>query len=433
MHHASQTLTVAFSPESEARARALADQVASAWPVHAAAPRVHFVSLLALLTQLEEAQAMDQVTSGTVLVVLDAKVPTHAVYQLADELATWSIAALLAFESITPAHEALESSGVIVSSATANPATLAVSLHALAVRQSTIRSLARDLAIAAKAQGGLGGQMDRIHDELNLAALVQQETLPKHMPRLEGLDCAAMMRPAGYVSGDVYDVCAIDDHRIVFFIADAVGHGVPAALMTMVISRALRVDRAEQFISPGATLSRLNEELCRGQRESGRFTTAVYGVIDARTRRVTMASAGHPPPILLGPQGMTRIPTDGALLGIFPEERYADIEFTLQPGETLLLFSDGFEMAFESDAEAKGRKRHARESDSDFEHYVQRLGAIRWPDGHGKRSAAQSIEELILRVDEQAGSLHQIDDLTAIAINATHIGANRHEPLCNAA
>src|SRR5690606_28776723 len=107
--------------------------------------------------------------------------------------------------------------------------------------------------------------------------------------------------------GDIYDIVQLDERHIAFFIADAVGHGVPAALMTMVISRSLRMTRgttagalsstAREIVRPGEAMTRLNDELCRGKKDSPRFSTAVYGIFDAAERRVTLSGAGHPPPI----------------------------------------------------------------------------------------------------------------------------------------
>src|SRR5262249_46159125 len=134
------------------------------------------------------------------------------------------------------------------------------------------------------------------HDELNLAASVQQEMLPRRLPERANLQFGTLFRPAGYVSGDIFDVVELDDEgrHIGFFIADPVGHGVPAALMTMVIHRSLRMTRSldkgsREIVWPGDAMTRLNDELCRGKRESPRFTTAVYGIIDTRTLRVTLA------------------------------------------------------------------------------------------------------------------------------------------------
>jgi phosphoserine phosphatase RsbU/P len=197
-----------------------------------------------------------------------------------------------------------------------------------------------------------------------------------------------------------------------FFIADAVGHGVPAALMTMVISRSLRMTRAgdkgREIVSPGEAMTRLNDELCRGKRENPRFSTAVYGIIDTLTRKVTLAGAGHPPPLRICGPCMTRVETEGPLLGVFPGEKYGDETFVMGEDETVLLYSDGFETAF---APPTGHSSPRRSSEA----YLKELASLAWPGPTGG-GAAEALAQLGARLDEQAGSLHQIDDVTAVAI-----------------
>jgi serine phosphatase RsbU (regulator of sigma subunit) len=119
-------------------------------------------------------------------------------------------------------------------------------------------------------------------------------------------------------------------------------------------------------------------------------------------------------------------------MGIFPGEKFENCSFELQPGETLLLFSDGFEVAF-SPAPEHGQKARAMRDPDELEHYVQRLATIRWPDGRNGRSATEAMDELARLIDTQAGSLHQIDDLTAIAISCTADVASGRESFSAAA
>jgi len=426
-------ITVGLTPGWTSKFEAWWDRVVSAWPDPRTRPTCRLVDLRTLTKRIDmQGVASPDVAGGPVLALLDDASSMASVYQLADELQQHRMPGVLLVPTEWTACQDLHESGLIVAAGNASPEFVAAALFTLAIRQTTIRELSRELSIAARAAGGVRGQMDRIHEELNLAAAVQQEMMPKACPNLPGLDCAAMLRPAGYVSGDIYDLVALDEHRVLFYIADAVGHGVPAALMTMVISRALRVERPSEFSSPGETLAKLNDELCRGQRDSGRFTTAVYGVLDTRTRQVTIASAGHPPPLLVGTHGITRVPCEGALMGIFPGEKFENCTFELQPGETLLLFSDGFEVAF-SPAPEHGQKARVMRDHDELEHYVQRLAMIRWPDGRNGRSATEAMDELARLIDTQAGSLHQIDDLTAIAISCTADVASGRESFSAAA
>jgi serine phosphatase RsbU (regulator of sigma subunit) len=189
--------------------------------------------------------------------------------------------------------------------------------------------------------------------------------------------------------------------------------------MTMVIHRSLRMTRSmdrgsREIVWPGEAMTRLNDELCRGKRESPRFTTAVYGIIDTRTMEVTLAGAGHPPPLRIRGRMMTRVETDGPLLGVFPNEKYHDTRFTLAPDETLLLYSDGFETAF-APPENSTRKRKSADS------YLTELATLPWPTTESPGPVAATLHDLEQRIDRQAGSLHQVDDVTAVAISTGRV------------
>jgi serine phosphatase RsbU (regulator of sigma subunit) len=190
--------------------------------------------------------------------------------------------------------------------------------------------------------------------------------------------------------------------------------------MTMVVSRSLRMTRADgagrTIVSPAEAMTRLNDELCRGQRDTPRFTTAVYGVIDTQTRRVTLAGAGHPPPLRIRGTLLSRVETDGPLLGVFPGETYTDTTFTMADGETLLLYSDGFETAFAPPAEGEGLRVST-------ETYLREMSALPWPGASHSGTAADALHKLEHRLDEQAGSLHQVDDVTAVAICARDVAS----------
>ncbi|QQS10174.1 MAG: SpoIIE family protein phosphatase [Phycisphaerales bacterium] len=137
--------------------------------------------------------------------------------------------------------------------------------------------------------------MDRIHDELHLAATVQRELIPVQLPKVAGMELGVIFRPVNYVSGDVYAVELLDVEHLGFFVADAVGHGVPAALLTMALCHNLVTREftgeglGTRIIDPADVLARLNLKLCESRQNSSRFATAVYGVVHIPSRRVTIA------------------------------------------------------------------------------------------------------------------------------------------------
>lgn len=285
-------------------------------------------------------------------------------------------------------------------------------LRGILHRQNEVMKLHDEVSLAQRFHGGLRTEITKMHEEMQLAAMVQREFLPTNIPSLHGVNFAALWRPAHYVSGDIFDICRLDEDHIGLFLADAAGHGVPAALMTMVICRSLITkeieDNSYRILPPSEVLAELNTGMIRRQGRSSRFATAVYAVINCRTRHMSIAGAGHPPPKLMHADGTTtEIVTPGGLLGVFEEETFEQIEITLKVDDRMLVFSDGFEQAFpETAADPHVRKLPTEQYHSEFD-------AIATLNDPLKMIAA--IEQ---RLDDHCGSLHQIDDLTLLCMHA---------------
>jgi len=299
--------------------------------------------------------------------------------------------------------------GIIACPIDSDPAILAAVLQALLIQSPVVRAMRSEIKLIRAHQGGLADQIGRIDEELRLAAQLQQEFLPTEIPSVAGVGFEVFWRPAGYVSGDIYGVTRLDESHIAFFLADAVGHGVPAALMTVFIKQSLdfkRIDPAEKrgyrIVGPGEALAQLNRDMVTQQNGKVRFATACCGVVDTATRRVTLARAGHPFPILLRADGSREnVEADGGLLGVFEEEVFEQQTLELAAGDRLLLYSDGFEMAFpdESPDACVANTRYTEE----FADLI-----------HG--TAAEALHRLEEKLDQQAGSLNQRDDLTVLCL-----------------
>jgi sigma-B regulation protein RsbU (phosphoserine phosphatase) len=305
--------------------------------------------------------------------------------------------------------------GIIFESTDALAGPLAAMLFALAERQTGVELLAREVVLAQRCQGGIRSEMDRIHEELHLAASIQREFTSAPLPKVEGLEFGVLFRPVNFVSGDIYNVRSLGDGKAAFFLADAVGHGVPAALLTMVLTSSLQLTESHggvtRILEPREVLDRLNSRLCESCLGSGRFATALYGVIDSRTGSVKVAGAGHPWPLVISKKGTTEVRTEGPLLGVFAEGQFTQAELTMSPGETLLLYTDGFESIFPTRAEPAPGDSEGRWNGREYLWDVSRLvGAA---DEGNLGGALRQIEHLL---DEQSGSLHQSDDVTAVAI-----------------
>ncbi|MFM7260014.1 MAG: PP2C family protein-serine/threonine phosphatase [bacterium] len=267
---------------------------------------------------------------------------------------------------------------------------------------SGLREARRELTLLCRVVDSMRGELEERNEELQLASLVQRDFLPLPVPPLQGVRIASFYRPLAGVSGDVYHLEQLDEDRISIFLADAVGHGIPAALLGMAVCRSLEtIDRtqgAARLLGPAETISRANRRLVESQRATTRFATAIAGVLDCRTRRLRLATAGHPAAILLRPGEAPRpIECEGGLLGIFPDEPYEEIEIELRPNDRILFYSDGFEQAFSENGSAR---------------HVEEFGTL-----SGILDAQQFIEEISARVDAQSGSLHQADDLTLLCVS----------------
>ncbi len=338
----------------------------------------------------------------------------------------------------SPAQESrldgFNAGSVVTQRVTADPGTLAGLVYGLAQRQPAIRSLEQSIRLAQSFQGETSAEIERLHQELLLAAKVQRDFLPKRMPMLDGVQCSVLYRPAGFVSGDTYDVCQLDEDHIGFFLADAMGHGVPAALMTLYIAGS--IPRKEigiglgggsagyRLIPPAESLQRLNAELAQSIAGPARFATAVCGLIDIRTGLITLAAAGHPPPLRIGPHGVRPVNASGMLLGVVPDFEYKQVTVRLEEDELLVIHSDGIEAAFGRNIAPS--ETGARPIPAHFAH----LARMRQGEALGSLGAAMDC--LVDDLDAQSGSLHQDDDVTVLTFQTTSVlergaGASRCE------
>ena len=190
--------------------------------------------------------------------------------------------------------------------------------------------------------------VDSLLEQLRLGGLVQRDFLPSHLPNSEDVRWAVAFLPAQWVSGDIYDIARINERDIGFYVADAVGYSVPAALLTIFIKASLRMsqitDRSHRVLPPCEVLKSLNEKMA-GQKLSGyQFVTCCYCLLDRETLQLTFARGGHPYPILLRKgQPPRQLEARGSLLGVFENAEFVQQTVQLEKGDRLLLYSDGAE------------------------------------------------------------------------------------------
>jgi sigma-B regulation protein RsbU (phosphoserine phosphatase) len=211
-----------------------------------------------------------------------------------------------------------------------------------------LASLGSAKRMAAHAIGRLREHSRQMDEQLRLAQRLQMDFLPRRMPEVSGARFAARLEAAAWVAGDFYDVFRLDERHVGFYVADAVGHGVPAALLTVFVKKSLKTKRIEghryELIAPDEALRLLNVDLLSAELQETPFITMLYGIYDELTGECAYARAGHPKPIVLEPAGTLRfLEGDGPLLGIFGDATFELCRTTLRPGQRLLFYTDGAE------------------------------------------------------------------------------------------
>ncbi len=195
----------------------------------------------------------------------------------------------------------------------------------------------------------------RFQQEMEVAKLIQQNFLPKELPELAGWQVAAYYRPAREVGGDFYDVIPLRDGLVGFVVGDVTDKGVPAALVMAATRSVLRAS-AQRIVDPGEVLERVNEHLCPDMPEK-MFVTCLYGVLEPGSGHFRFANAGHDLPYVKRAHGSEELRARGMPLGLMPGMPYEEKETVLEPGDSLLLHSDGIVEAHDPQREMFGFPR----------------------------------------------------------------------------
>lgn len=222
---------------------------------------------------------------------------------------------------------------------------LAVQIGSLLAMRSSLDLLHRRAVAARRSNDGAA---HRYTQQLRLASQVQRELIPRQLPHFGRFAFDAVFRPVDYVSGDIYDVHRLDEDHIAIALADATGHGIPAALMTVYIKRALRGKEIEhgeyRILPPDEVLQRLNDDLLDAALSECPFVAAVYAVLNTATLELKLARGGGPYPIIRSADGDTRvIQSTGGVVGVLPAAKFEVATIQLRPGDDVVLYSDGLE------------------------------------------------------------------------------------------
>ena len=245
-------------------------------------------------------------------------------------------------------------------------------------------------------------EMEQTHSqehgqELAKAREIQEGLLPKKIPQVRGLEVAGAWQPARVVGGDYYDVLKFSERKIGICIGDVVGKGISAALLMANLQASFRAFASESM-SPSTLCEKLNEVFSNNLARD-KFVTFCYCTIDAANRRLTYASAGHCPLLVLHGSGAGgTLKEGGTPLGTVPDRKYADTEVQLEPGDRLVLYTDGLTEAMDSAEQEFGEPR------------LLELGSR-----NTALSAAELLKTIMSEVSSFSGGSFQ-DDFTLVVV-----------------
>ena len=206
----------------------------------------------------------------------------------------------------------------------------------------------------------------RLEQEMQTAADIQQALMPTHRPSGLFFDAAAEMLPCRSIGGDFFDYIDLPDQVFGFALGDVAGKGPPAALLGAMLQGSLAA-QAYASAGPAATVAAVNTALVR-RGIQGRFVTLFYGVLFP-DGRLTYCNAGHNPPMLVvRDAGVQRLETGGMVLGLFDGTPFEEDTVTLQPGDFLVVFSDGVSEALNPTGDEFGDERLLAQHRSDASH-----------------------------------------------------------------
>jgi serine phosphatase RsbU (regulator of sigma subunit) len=242
-------------------------------------------------------------------------------------------------------------------------------------------------------------ERERVEQELEVARTIQQASLPKEVPTLEGWQINPFYRPAREVGGDFYDLFDLEEGRVGVVVGDATGKGMPAALVAEATSNMLRAV-AQAFASslPGEVLEWVNETLV-ARIPPNMFVTCFYAILDPSSGRLLYANAGHDLPYLRRRNGEAEeMRARGMPLGLMPGMGYEEKETFLEAGEAALFYSDGIVEAHDPEGEMFG---------------FPRLRALVAEHGEERSLGNFLLEELYSFVGE---GWEQEDDITLVTL-----------------
>lgn len=218
------------------------------------------------------------------------------------------------------------------------------------------RELLTKISSLMERNSALRRERRRQEYEIDEARRIQGTLLPRQIPGIPGYDLAAATRPVSFVGGDYYNAAALDERHTALCVGDVSGKGLSAAMMMSGLHAAIK-PLITPATEPGELCRLANQLMCEVIPE-GKFVSFFYAILNRAKNRLRYSNAGHNPPLLLRADGtVIELRTEDAVLGHFRGWEYRNHEIDLQPGDTVLLFTDGVVEACNADGEPYGEER----------------------------------------------------------------------------
>jgi len=235
--------------------------------------------------------------------------------------------------------------------------------------------------------------------QLRLAGEVQRRMIPAEPPKIPGLEVAAVYVPSFELSGDFYEFLALPEQNWGLAVCDVVGKGIRASLLMATTRASLRA-HALNVYRLSDVLENVNRDLCTDTLTSD-FATLFYGVLDAKTRQLTYANAGHVRPMLFADGQWSQLEGGGPMLGVTPDGAWPHESITLRSGQVLLIYTDGLSEALNFEDEPFGRQRIQQAVEESLE------------QGGGAEEIAKHV---LWQMRRFAGLQQRLDDLTLVVL-----------------
>jgi phosphoserine phosphatase RsbU/P len=269
-----------------------------------------------------------------------------------------------------------------------------------------VRKLDSELRHMQRLSSQLSKHFEELDKEMRLAGRLQREFIPKPTLKIPGLSVSFIYRPATFVSGDIFDAIPIDERHVGLFIADAMGHGTAAGMMTMFVRRELLpTNEAGAIVPPVQALEAVHEGLAQHKLSQSQFVTAAYAVLDTVSGEIDLARGGHPHPIWINAAGELReLRAEGGLMGL--EElppQFSSTREKILPDDKLILYSDGLENIFLERSD--GPRDDA--APAAFSTVLREWATL---------SAAEIVAAVEAHLDQSEGSLNPDDDITLLVV-----------------